>query len=201
MADEAIMGPGVQVSLWPKDIWEWTQRPDVKKRLKSEIVSIAESGLTGYEICVSVESNLVTLYVYDGDKRVYNEAVVSTGDCQRTAQKLFDKYLPKEDDDDEDMDRLDKEAEIEDREDYLHYAFIDFLSAVCDCDMSSAYDAGYSSDLDDVFEEILLKLATEHDIPVYRPMFIVEEETGNEVYTEYPYEDYDLSGGPAQAGT
>ena len=205
MAEEAIMGHGVQVSLWPKDIWEWAQRPEIKKRLKSEIVSIAESSLTGCEICVSVESNLVTLFVYRGEEKVYSEAVVSSLDCMNTAQKLFNRYLPehtKDDgDDDPDIDRIDLELEIDDREDYLRFSFLDFLSAACDCDMSAAYDAGYKDDIDDAFVDILSRLATEHGFGIYRPMFIVEDDTGDEIYTEYPYEDYDLTGGTAKAGT
>ena len=187
---------GMNILLAPEKIWAWAQEPDTKIRLKSEMVLIAESECTGYEIYVSIDSKLVTLYVYDDDKMEYSEAVVSAEDCKSTANRLFSKYLMLNETKHEgtllDADMYD---EIDMREDELMFAFLDFLSVACDCDMIAAFDAGYAEDVRDAFEDILARLAHEHGFLVYRPTFITDDETGDEMYIEYPYSDEESSDG------
>lgn len=181
---------GVNILLAPEDIWAWAQDPESEIRMKSEMILVAESECTGYEVYVSIDSRLVTLYVYEGERLEYNEAVVSAEDCKSTAKRLYAKYLmPSENKREEPVDDPDLYWEIDEREDELMFAFMEFLSVVCDYDITAAFDAGYEMEMRDAFEDILARLAYEHGFFVYRPTFIIDEETGDEMYTEYPYEE------------
>lgn len=188
--NEEVSELRVNILLAPEDIWAWAQDPESKIRMKSEMILVAESECTGYEIYVSIDSRLVTIYVYEGERLEYNEAVVSAEDCKSTAKRLYAKYLmPSENKREEQVDDLDLYEEICEREDELMLSFLDFLSVVCDCDMVAAFDAGYAEDVREALEDILARLAQEHGFLVYRPTFITDEETGDEMYTEYPYEE------------
>ena len=42
--------------------------------------------------------------------------------------------------------------------------------------------------VNDVLDNFLEYLATEYNLQIYRPMIVTDEETGCEIYTEYPYD-------------
>ena len=76
------------------------------------------------------------------------------------------------------------------REDELRLALCYFHQVVLmdledGVDIESYYGPGI---IDEILDYFLEYLGFEQRLPVYRPMFITDDETGEEVYTEYPYD-------------
>lgn len=207
---------GVKIYVPADELWIfYIQNED---RCKKEMVLIAENTDTKYEVYLTVEDDVVMLSVCRGeDEPEYEEYVLNNDDCTKTAKKLFMRYLIPisivdgkavipgelpEDQDDNTMgpSRQDIEDEMYEREDELDLAMKDFLSVVLqepDIDLLIAnHTQGF---VDEVLDNVLSLLAIEFCCEIYRPMFIEDEETGCEIYTQFPYEkkdsDVDSEGG------
>lgn len=141
---------------------------------------------------------------------------------EQTLKWLFAKYLfpfvirdePEEEDTSEeqeivseeqqetDDDTTDEDAEEEDEEDLfemidareeeIYSAFTDFLKAlVIQGDLAYVEDLT-AGELSDALDQVLEDITFHTGIPVYRPTFVTDEDTGEDRFVEYPYEDTDL---------
>ncbi len=111
--------------------------------------------------------------------------------------------LPPEPDDDDappvnsDLDAMsDKEFQdyINEREDVIFAAVSDLISVLTE-DSVSALEVDPTDDscIDNIINHIVEYLAIKCGLRIRRPMTVIEDETGFEVRTEYPYEEYDFS--------
>lgn len=177
-----------------------------EERCESEMVLIAENAETGYAVYLTVEDGCVVLSVCKGeDEPEYEEYVLNNDDCMNTAKKLFMRYLipisivdgkaviandlPDDLDDSEMGPSLqDAEDEMYERNDELDLAMKDFLSVVLqepDIDrLIENYSQGF---IDEVLDSVLTLLANEYSCEIYRPMFMEDEDTGCQVYVQFPY--------------
>lgn len=192
---------GTSIHLQPENIWQFFQKN--KKRLSEEMVAIAENDETEYAVYLTEENGFPHFCVCKGNGAPeYEEGAINEQDCTDTAKKCCVQYLFPvtvtsrrgklyafdEDGGITDFDEQDQEDTICQREDDLFFALYDFLNVVLQSDEDS-FDTEEVFDqesLEAILDNFLEYLASEFEIPIYRPM-IVEDETGGDVYTEYPY--------------
>lgn len=192
---------GVDVHIPANEVWSFFQKN--KDRLTEEMVAIAENTDTEYAVYLTEDYGYPTFFVCKGDlPPEYEEGAINPKDCEQTAKKCYAQYLypvqvnseksypfPIEDED-EDSTKHDMEDIVYEREDELRLALCDFLQVVLmdledGVDIESYYGPGI---IDEILDYFLEYLGFEQRLPVYRPMFITDDETGEEVYTEYPYD-------------
>lgn len=176
------------------------------ERCKREMVLIAENTGTRYAVYITEENDLLMFSVCKGDKKAEcEEYAINEDDCKETAKKLFFRYLvpitvtdewvsqPESSPDEPDDDSLslqDMEDEMYEREDELDLAVKDFLAVVFQEQDMELLVAQYGQCFfGAVLDDFLTLLTKDYSCEVYRPMFVTDEETGCEVYTEFPYEE------------
>lgn len=196
---------GVIIHIEPENIWEFFQKN--KKRLKKEMVLIAENEETEYSLYLTEEDGLPLFSVCKGDDEPeYEEGAVNEKDCTDTAKQCCVKYLLPvtvhskksfndawNDSDTSFASRGEQAEVIENREWELLFAMAEFIMVATKddtCSDGSDYVDTYGADMVlDVLEDLLQKLAEDQGLFVYRPMMMEDDETGEEIYVEYPYND------------
>ncbi len=198
----------VQIYIPADDVWSFFQSNI--DRLKEEMVIIAENEDTEYTVYLTEDKGYPSFAVCKGDsKPEYEEGAISETDCTETAKRCFVRYLfpvvvnyekgyPKgvwDDDDDieaeEDLTKQDMQDRVYEREDELQLALCDFLAVALnlDGDPVELIEGEYGMPLiNDILDYFLEYLGFEHCLEIYRPMFLTDDETGSEIYTEYPYD-------------
>lgn len=194
---------GVNIHVPADEVWSFFQKN--KDRLKEEMVAIAENDDTDYAVYLTEDYGYPTFFVCKGDADPeYEEGAISADDCSKTAEKCYSQYLfpvfvnsQKSilgGDNEAVEEEEDNVQEVQDimyeREDELRMALCDFLQVVLlddeeNPDIESTYG---SAMIDEILDHFLEYLGFEHSLPVYRPMFVADEDTGCEVYTEFPYD-------------
>lgn len=178
------------------------------------MVLIAENTETGYAVYMTDDDGTLMFSVCKGDKEPeYEEYVMDDGDCEKTAKKLFMRYLipftvidgkavvsggAVEDTDDAELSlsRQDMEDEIYEREDALDFAIKDFLAVVLQEPDGETVSVEFGEAfIQEVLHHILEYLTNDHCIKIFRPMFFTDDDTGSEIYSQFPYEEYTFSEG------
>nr|DAZ22990.1 MAG TPA: hypothetical protein [Caudoviricetes sp.] len=194
---------GVNIHVPADEVWSFFQKN--KDRLEKEMVAIAENDDTDYAVYLTEDYGYPTFFVCKGDDEPeYEEGAISADDCLKTARKCYSQYLfPvsvcsqksfQEDDDNDENETEDSAQEMQDlvyeREDELRMALCDFLQVVLlDDEENSDIESTYGSAMiDEILDHFLEYLGFEHSLPVYRPMFVADDDAGCEVYTEFPYD-------------
>lgn len=187
---------GISIYVLPENVWEFFQKN--KKRLSDEMVVIAENEDTGYAVYLTEEEDHPYFCVCQGKGAPeYEDIAICKADCIEVAKVCCAKYLlPITVIANGDggcimemaTDEPDQEDIMYEREDELAMALYDFLSVVLQEDESfcGATDISDPEWLEKVLDAILEDLATNFDMPIYRPM-IITDDLGNETYTDYPY--------------
>ena len=144
---------------------------------------------------------LPTIVVWMENREVYRESAIGKHDLVRIAEKIYNEFLPDEKlikkylDDDADIEKMSEEIDlmemqdaIDDREGELYDAASDFLYVVTGGKLEKL--AGYKESeeiTNDIVNRVCEFLHEEYDISVYRPM-IIEDENGEEFFEEFPYD-------------
>ena len=196
---------GVHIHIPADAVWGFFQ--ESRKRLNKEMVLIAENTDTEYAVYLTEENDLPVLAVAKGDEKTeYKEHCVSEDDCTMVAKKFYtrylfpvmitdDKYIPEDvpDNGEDDETWMDMEDAMYERNDELSLAMADFLAIALqegDNDGTNILEAyGY-----EVVDEILDGFSEDYGFHIYRPMIVTEKESGCEVFTEFPYDEYDIDG-------
>lgn len=197
---------GVKIYVPAEDVWLFFQNNIT--RLKEEMVAIAENQDTKYAVYLTEDKGYPSFSVCKGDSKAeYQEGAISEHDCTETAKRCYVRYLfpvmvtnengfPKstfeelDNHDDDGLTEQDKQDNVYIREDELRLAMCDFLKVALnlDCDPVEIIPEYGAALVDDVLDAILEYIGIEHGLEVYRPMFLVDEDTGDEMYSEYPYD-------------
>lgn len=157
---------------------------------------IAENPDYGMSVWITCESGSPEIIVESDDIEIYREEILNEKDAKRTADRIYEEYLSikaietvteAEDDgtvyvDDEDEDN---QVLINEREDDLDAAVMEFVNIVSDTGCYNIKDEV----LDDLKEHFLEYMHKTWGIGIYRPMYLEDVDTGEEYFTEYPYED------------
>lgn len=202
---------GVHIHIPADAVWGFFQ--ESRKRLNKEMVLIAENTDTEYAVYLTEENDLPVLAVAKGDEKTeYKEHCVSEDDCTTVAKKFYTRYLfpvmitdgkyipedvPDETEEDGDETWMDMEDTMYERNDELRLAMADFLAIALqegDDDGTNILEAyGYEA-VDEILDGFLKELSDNYGFHIYRPMIVTEKESGCEVFTEFPYDEYDIDG-------
>lgn len=202
---------GVHIHIPADAVWGFFQ--ESRKRLNREMVLIAENTDTEYAVYLTEENDLPVLAVAKGDEKTeYKEHCVSEDDCTTVAKKFYTRYLfpvmitdgkyipedvPDETEEDGDETWMDMEDTMYERNDELRLAMADFLAIALqegDNDGTNILEAyGYEA-VDEILDGFLKELSDNYGFHIYRPMIVTEKESGCEVFTEFPYDEYDIDG-------
>ena len=200
----------VRIFIPPNELWKfYTQN---KGRCQKEMILIAENTETCYAVYMTDDSGTLTLSVCHGDNAPeYEERVMGNADCEASAKRLFTRYLiplieingksaligditGDVDDDDFNPSMQDVEDEMYEREDELDLAIKDFLAVVLqEPDGEAVINEFGETFIQEVLHHFLEYLTNDHGIQIYRPMFF-EDDSGYEIYSQFPYEEYTFSG-------
>lgn len=175
----------------PHGLWDYLVEQDRIGQLDNIMYDIAhneEYGTVVYvtkddkgRYCISVEAD---------DIEVYSDYVYNKDDAEETCKKVYDDYLTDrvieiimEMQEESALDQMD---EIEVREEELTDITMQFIMEVLGGD---TYFDGADLDeiVDDCKEHFLEYMARKHDLQIYRPM-VLEDEDGEDFFEEYPYD-------------
>lgn len=177
------------IILEPSEVWGYFQRNAGK--LQSSYHLIASNDEYGAEIYISADSygEAQIIAELDGD-RMETTVVSNAEECEKVCRSVYDDYLTPSavstaTQAEDEIDRAnEEECLIEAREQELDGATYDFLMV--------ALDGEYQEDMDAIIEtakeRFLEFIAREMKLPVFRPMHL-EDEDGEEFFSEYPYEN------------
>lgn len=200
---------GVKIHVPEDKVWEFFENN--QDRLSKEMVLVAENTDTEYAVYLTEESFLPVLAAAKGNGEIeYKEPCVTENDCAAVAKTMYSRYLypveveskkkylqddPIDGDDEFDFgDRMDKEDAQYIRDDELSLAMSDFLAvALEEVDSSDVYEKYGASMIEDILGSVLQMLTDVYGLSIYRPMFVVDNDTGLEVYTEFPYDEYEFN--------
>lgn len=188
-----------KILLEPSEVWGYYI--EHKDDIENTMYEIASNDAYGVVIYLSEDvKGVACITVNADDSEVYSESVVNDTDCQRTVDKIYNDYLTdkaveilselalEEEDAETDESLLEQEDTIAEREEELDAFVYDFVMSILG---GEAYYDGTGFELDDMLEDIkdhfLEYMARKHDLPIYRPM-VLEDENGEDFFEEYPYE-------------
>lgn len=172
------------VYVFPAEVWSYAK--ENKEQLQKNIVIIAEDG--EYEVTIEREqSGDLLMSVLSDGKLVESERLFSEDDaviaCRTCYSRYFGKPTPESEPEEYDVDTDMCDHEIALRESELLNSIrdlVDVVSDYADCKLTEEDELDILTDV--------CGILSGYGIPVYYPMW-VEDEDGNEVFVEYPYED------------
>ena len=173
------------IHLKPESIWDFYKANE--SRLNREMVLIAENTDPDEKVFLSCEDTLPYVYFFKNGKRICSEGMVSYLDAKTTTLSYYEKFSPSKEEKPKKAEKTvgDLMDDIYEREDALDLALRDFLEVVLQRNEVSIRAIDVNT-FTDVLEDVLSVIA-EHGFPIYRPMFIADDDTGSELLVEYPY--------------
>ena len=144
---------------------------------------IAENREFGVEVYLEEDEGYPKISVEMDSFEVYSAVCLDAQDCEDVVKDIYSEFLTSNvvSSDLVLNTTLTKEEEISEREAEIDDAVFDFVACVSDDDKIS------TEIYDDLKEHFLEYMARKWDIPIRRPMFLLDN-NGDDVYEEYPYE-------------
>lgn len=202
----------------------WTYYEENRLRLCDELVEIASNEDTKTSVYVTDEDNHPYLYVYRDDKKIFESKCWTQYVAERNLREIYASYLaplkvvggtavkaeettkfPEDEDDDVDTPPFDDlEAMTEDewteycdeREGVIRDGVLALIDILTEDETSSLELSAEDDDsFDTVVDKIVEYLAIKCGFRIRRPMEIVDDDSGELVRSDYPYEDYDFGEG------
>ena len=162
-----------------------------------EIANCNDFGISVY--MVANNASELRISVESDDTEIYDEAVINNVDCLKTCEKIYNDYLFCSM-----QSLLDKlgvgdvviaqqkaleevrQEEIQEREDDISEYIREFIAEMIGFNVH--FDIN-DDVIEDIKEHFLEYMSRKHSIPIYRPMYLEDADTGDDYFTEYPYED------------
>lgn len=179
------------------DVWNFFQRE--KQVLQNGMKVIAQNPVCNVVIYLTGEDRGVVVYpnivVYLDDDEIYSEVAVSQRDCEQTVSSIYDEYLSEgrmvnlvieREEERQSIEEMEQHMEIEDREEELDSAVWQFFHDVFGGPLDDLVENAEEI-YDDCKDHFLEYMARKWGLEIFRPM-ILEDESGEEFYEEYPYE-------------
>lgn len=201
----------------------WTYYAANRKQLEEEMVEIAYDESTDTSVYITDENSFPYLYVYRNDKKIFQSECHTQYEAERNLRVIYAQYLtalkvvggasaePKEEeyavDDDDDADTppfddlsamTDEEWDTycDEREGVIRDAVLSLIDILTEDETSSLELSSEDDDsFDTVVDKIVEYLAIKCGFRIRRPMEIVDDDSGELVRSDYPYEDYEFGEG------
>lgn len=174
------------VMIAPSEVWTYFQ--EHKDELKTEMCKIANSPYGSWEVWISNEDDNLRIIVADTDDDIIDEGWATTErECLDIVGDIYSCYVSYADDETTfvgEDDYINQEI-IDKRENEIDVLFRNMLFDLLD---NSVDEDAIEEIADDVKEHTLEYIARKHGMPIYRPMYL-EDEDGKDFYAEYPYEE------------
>lgn len=176
------------ITVSASEMWDYFRKH--KEELGKEEHIVAENDEFGVVITITEERGMPYFVVTADDYQYAEESAVSEKDCKETVEELYDKYLTGKFIDEEDyaVSLLTQEDMISERELELDDAIVLLVDAILECDAMVALGTNADAVCEDVKDHIIEYLARKHKLSIRRPMILEDEETGEDFFTEHPYE-------------
>lgn len=204
------------IHIQPVEAWAYYE--ENRTRLLDELVEIASDESTSTSVYMTDEDGFPYLYIYRDDKKIFESKCYSQYMAERNLREIYAKYISPlrvvgsaeeevvdEEDDDPDLppcNDLDAMTESEfneycsEREDVIHNAVFALIDVLTEDESSALEFTGEGEDsIDMVVDKIVEYIAIKCGFRVRRPMEVVDDDSGEIVRTEYPYEDFDFGDG------
>ena len=172
----------------PDELWSFFKKNALKLEEHSELV--AENG--NRSIWVFNDDGIPSFIIYEGDAEVEGFELFDEEDDQYALALIaigFGDDIEEESGtvSGEDYDEDDEDALIEEREEELNVVCENLIYDVLDSD-TDAVTADEISQAAKFIKEVVCDILTKKfGFPVYRPMYLVDED-GKKFFAEYPYE-------------
>lgn len=160
-------------------------------KMQASLVKIAEDDETKIAVYLTEECNYPCFYVYKEDEEcVYEELATSGADCEFVASEIYREYIsePIATSTGDIISRSEAEDSCYEREDEIELAVKDLLDVMLGVEYCTKQIK--KIELKKIVEDIVDYLAVKREFPVRRPMIISDDTTGEDVYYEYPYEEF-----------
>lgn len=190
------------IHIQPSEAWGYFEKN--KERLTEQMVEIGENGSNHTSVYITENNGKPYLYVYVQDRKVFQSACNSPYETERNLRIIYTTYLKlaaEEEDEDDDgnakseldeMTEAEFELYVEERENTIVAAVKDLIDILTE-DSSGDIESDADVDMNKITDHIVRYLAEDCGFRIRRPMTLIDDETGKEVRTEYPYEEYDFS--------
>lgn len=169
-------------------VWEYFKKRE--DDLTSDYATIAMSDDEAVLICVTEHHGFPQIVVFEDGEDIFEEVALSPLDCAQTSEYAYDIFLNgwREDfgaETEDDKPEVDEEKLIQFREDELSDAVYAMLDTVL---LDSKRGYLILEDLIEPVKDLICEhLARHFNLDIYRPMML-EDEEGEEFFTEYPYD-------------
>lgn len=188
---------GANIIVEASDVWGYFRAHEAD--LEQNMKLIAENRPYGIEVFLTAANGAAIITVNADDDEVYEDIGVSAFDCRSVVEDIYGTYLT----DNvlsvltdigagklrEELDAAEEADMIEERELELDEAVYGLMEVFVPNLLDIVDDA------DEVYEDIkdliCERLYTKHEISVYRPMYL-EDDNGNESFSKFPYPDMEL---------
>lgn len=170
-----------KITVAPSDVWGYFYAN--KDKFGSDMYLIAESddGLTG--IYIAEQDGDPQFIVEDCNEVIDEDMAITKTSCEETARRLYSEYLGY-DEYDMSKDAENEQGLIEEREDELSVMFENLLFDL----LPHTSEDTLNEISEDVKEHTLEYIARKFGLPIYRPMYLTDE-NGEDFFSEYPYEE------------
>lgn len=162
-----------------------------------DIIRLAENEDYGITVYMSLYGVFPVVTVEADGCEILEEIIEDSSECEKKVQAIYNDYLTSNvidilgdaNDGEENKTLMEKLDKIDERELELDNAVWDLINVFVPnlFDIEEDPDEVYE-DMKDHISEYLYK---KHNISIYRPMFL-EEEDGSDYYTNFPYSEMEL---------
>lgn len=166
----------------PSEVWAYFQNHKGELGTQMNLLAEANEGKIG--IYLTERDGDPAFVVEDCDEVIDEDITTNPADCEETAEIFYAQYLGYDELDMSADSDIEKEI-IEEREDEITVLFQNLLF---DLLVDTADEDIINDIVEDVKEHTLEYIARKHNLPIYRPMYL-EDEDGVDFFSEYPYEE------------
>ena len=186
-----------KIDVESSEIWDYSLEHEDELSRNQHLM--AENDDYGMEVWLTMANGSPELIVECDGNEIYREDIFNEKDAKRTADRIYDDYLSikaietmtdsedktvyVEDESEEEYD--DEQMLIDEREEEIDAAVRDFVNIVSDTGCYNLRDVA----VDYLKEHFLEYMHRKLGISIYRPMYLEDADTGEDYFTEYPYDD------------
>lgn len=186
-----------KIDVESSEIWDYSLEHEDELSRNQHLM--AENDDYGMEVWLTMANGSPELIVECDGNEIYREDIFNEKDAKRTADRIYDDYLSikaietmtdsedktvyTEDESEEEYD--DEQMLIDEREEEIDAAVRDLVNIVSDTGCYNLTDEA----VDDLKEHFLEYMHRKLGISIYRPMYLEDADTGEDYFTEYPYDD------------
>jgi hypothetical protein len=186
-----------RIDVEASEIWDYSLEHEDELSRNQHLM--AENDDYGMEVWLTMVNGSPELIVECDGNEIYREDIFNEKDAKRTADRIYDDYLSIkaietmtdsedktvyiEDESEEEYD--DEQMLIDEREEEIDAAVRDLVNIVSDTGCYNLTDEA----VDGLKEHFLEYMHRKFGISIYRPMYLEDADTGEDYFTEYPYDD------------